>query len=57
MNLLFLAFFDLCVSLLCSYIAVNSEIVLVAAIWGFSAGIWFNMAIKFFIDWKYSRNT
>jgi len=53
---LIMAFVDLCVSLLCFYIATNSDIVLVAAIWGFSAGVWFNLAIKYFFEWKYSND-
>lgn len=52
---LLMAITDLCVSLVCSYIAVSSDVILAAAIWGFSAGIWFNLAIKYFFDWKYSR--
>ena len=52
MNPLFLAIMDLCISLLCSYIAVSSDIILAAAIWGFSAGIWFNLAINYFHEWK-----
>jgi len=57
MSLLVMSIMDLFLFLLCSYIAVNSDIVLAAAIWGFSAGVWFNLSMKYFFEWKYSRTS
>jgi len=57
MSPLFKAIVDLCVSMLCSFVAINSDISFAAAIWGFSAGIWFNLSMKYFFEWLYLRNT
>jgi hypothetical protein len=43
---IFLVLVRAALSVLCMFVSVNSEILIVASIWGFSSGIWFCLALK-----------